>query len=67
MWIIDDPIDPWHYELIRMGFNFRWGYPGELCPNGQPCQRFYWRNSSPRGTLALSIPPKSATPVSRAD
>jgi hypothetical protein len=33
----------WHNELIRIGFQWRHAYLGELCPDGRRCLRFYWR------------------------
>jgi len=41
--IIDETIDPWHYELMRLGFEFRWAYPGELAPDGRKLERVYWK------------------------
>ena len=35
--------DPWHDELIRLGFHWRYAYPGELAPDGRKVERFYWK------------------------
>lgn len=42
-----DEFDPWHYELIRIGFKWRRGYFGEcirwLDGTMRNVARFYWR------------------------
>ena len=44
-------MDAWHYELLRLGFKWRYCFPGERAPDGRMCVRFYWRE---RSVLKLS-------------
>ena len=50
MWADDNPdqlrypFDPWHDELIRMGFSWRYGLPNEYSPDGRKVARFYWKD-----------------------
>ncbi len=46
MWVVDDPLlDPWHYELLSMGFSWRYGFPNEYYA-GRRVARFYWKDPS---------------------
>lgn len=46
MWVVDDPLlDPWHYELVRLGFHWRYSIPNEYYA-GRKVVRFYWKDDS---------------------
>ena len=42
--------DPWHYELIRIGFHWRYGYLGEMIRwldgRMRRVERYYWRTAA---------------------
>ena len=42
--IFDDQADMHtHLELLKQGFEWRWAYPGERCPDGRLARRVYTR------------------------